>query len=499
MSVAILSRNAIASLGQILVSSLLMLVLFRVLVASVGAEGVGIWSLVLACGAISRLAELGFTDGVIRFVADAIGRGDRKRAASDVCLGAVAVAVLLGVGIAVVFLVFDFAIALTGAAPETRAAARGLLPIAMASLWVSGIAGVLLSGIDGCQRMDLRSLIVSAGTALNVGAAVALVGPFGLKGVAWAHLGQSLFVLLAAAFALSRMLPLHQVSVRGWTWPQVCAFLGYGVNVQIAALAMLLFDPTTKVLLGRFGGLGEVGYYEMANGFVARGRTLIGAAFRAMMPAVAAGGEGKDTGATPLYLRAQALLAFLLPSVFALIAAAIPAVSALFLRQQDAQFCLMAWLLCAGWAVNTLAVPAFFHNMGSGRLQWNTIGQVVMGLLNAALASAFGRLFGWYGVVAGSVLALAIGSGVIVVAFHREHGIALAELIPGGSRLLLLVSLIAAVGLALATSTMMPPSSGLAVALLPAAAMALVLAPFVLTHPMLRTLKGLVARGVRRS
>lgn len=499
MSVANLPRNAMASLTQVVLSTLLLFVLYRALIAHIGADGVGIWSLVLASGAISRLAELGFTVGVVKFVAGAIGRGDRERAASDVCLGALAVGLLLALGVALVFAVFDFAIAFAVDKPEARAAARGLLPIAMASLWLSGVAGVFLSGIDGCQRMDLRSVIVTTGTAVNVAAALALVGPFGLRGVAWAHLGQSLFVLLAAACTLARMLPLRQVSVHGWTWPQVRAFVSYGVNVQIAALMMLLFEPTTKVLLGRFGGLTVVGYYEMANCFVTRARALIVAAFQAMVPAVAAGSERDANAAIWLYGRAQTLIAFMLPALFAVVAAAAPAVSALVLRRHDPAFCLVAWLLCAGWAINTITVPAYLSNMGTGRLRWNTISHVVMGLLNLALASAFGMLFGWYGVVAGSVLALAIGSLIIVVGFHRQHGIALAELIPGGSRLLLLVSLIAAVGLALATSTMMPPSSGLVVALLPAAAMAVVLAPFVLTHPALRTLKGLVARGVRRS
>lgn len=496
MSTGSLPRNALASLAQVLVSTVLMFVLYRALVGHIGAEGVGIWSLVLASGSISRLAELGFTVGVVKFVAGAIGRGDRARAASDVCLGAIAVGLLLAVGIALVFVVFDYAIAFAVDAPDRREAARGLLPIAMMSLWLSGLAGVFLSGIDGCQRMDLRSVIVTAGTAVNVAAALALVGPFGLRGVAWAHLGQSVFALLAAVVVLAKMLPLSKVSVRGWSWSRVRAFLSYGVNVQVASLMMLLFEPTTKVLLGRFGGLAEVGYYEMANGFISRARGLIVAAFQAMVPAISAGSEGDTGAALRLFTRAQALIAFLLPCVFALVAAAIPAVSAILLRKQDAVFYLMAWILCAGWAVNTLNVPGYFCNMGTGQLRWNTISHVVIGLLNAVLASLLGALFGWQGVLIGSMLALAIGSSVIVVAFHREHGIALMELVPSESRPLLLVSLVATSALAFAATTMMPPGSGIAVALLPTAAMSVVLAPFVFRHPMLRTLKRLVLRGL---
>lgn len=496
MSMGNLPRNAMASLTQVLVSTLLLFILYRALVAHIGADGVGIWSLVLASGAISRLAELGFTVGVVKFVAGAVGRGDRERAASDVCLGALAVGLLLAVGVALVFAVFDFAIAFAVDAPEARAAARGLLPIAMLSLWLSGIAGVFLSGIDGCQRMDLRSVIVTAGTTVNVAAALALVGPFGLQGVAWAHLGQSVFVLALAGLVLARVLPLSSVSVRDWSWPRVRAFLGYGVNVQIAALMMLLFEPTTKVLLGRFGGLAEVGYYEMANGFVTRARGLIVAAYQAMVPAVAAG-DGESVAVSRLYLRAQALLAFLLPTMFALVAAAVPVVSAVLLRRQDDQFSRMAWLVCAGWAVNTMAVPAYFSSLGTGRLRWNTIGHIVLGLLNALLASVLGLIAGWQGVITGSVLALAIGSIVIVVAFHRLHRIPFAALVPAESRPLFAVSVAAAVGLSVAVGTMMPPGSGLAVALLPLAVMAVVLAPFVLAHPMLRTLRGLVVRGTR--
>jgi hypothetical protein len=183
--------------------------------------------------------------------------------------------------------------------------------------------------------------------------------------------------------------------------------------------------------------------------------------------------------------------------VFALTASAAPAVSTLLLQRQDAQFCLMAWLLCAGWAVNTRSVPAYFCNMGSGRLRWNTIGHVLIGLLNALLASVLGVLAGWWGVVIGSTLALAAGSLVILVAFHRERGIAMAELVPGESRLLLIFGIGATAVIGFAAVKLLSPDSGLEVAFLPVVAITLVLAPFALMHPMRRTLQALVMRGMR--
>lgn len=500
MSLARLPRNSIASVGQVVLTTLLLLVLYRVLVRTIGAEGVGIWSLVLAGTAISRLAEFGFTGAVVKFVAGALAAGDREAAAANVWLAAAVVAVFLGVGMIVVFACFDLVIALAIDHPAAQESARALLPIAIASLWLSGIAAVFLSGIDGCQRMDVRSVIVTLGTAANVGLALMLVDARGLQGVAIAHLAQSCLVLVVAALMLGRLLPLLQVRARWWSRKRFRAFFSYGINIQIASIAMLLFEPTTKVLLGRYGDLSVVGYYEMANGVISRARALLVAAYQALVPTVAGMAAQDSPAVVSLYQRSLALLMLLIPPGYALLAISVSALSIVLLGRQDMQFLVTAWIACAGWAVNTIAVPAYFCNMGTGHLRWNTISHIVMGLANLMLSATLGAFFGWQGVIFGSMTALCLGSLPIVVTFHRRYRISLVEIVPKGHRLLLVMSTIAATALTTASNFWLPPIGDISEALLraiaPVVAALVLLGPLVLRHPLFQVSLNLLRRAV---
>jgi O-antigen/teichoic acid export membrane protein len=60
-----------------------------------------------------------------------------------------------------------------------------------------------------------------------------------------------------------------------WKLKRFREMLGYGVNFQINSVVMLLFEPTTKILLGRFCELAAAGYFEMGQRLVMQARALI--------------------------------------------------------------------------------------------------------------------------------------------------------------------------------------------------------------------------------
>src|SRR5690242_15638942 len=73
--------SVVASIVQVVVTGLVFFLLFRYLYERLGIEQIGVWSLVLATTSVSRIGELGLSAGVIRFVAQALGRRDEVRAA----------------------------------------------------------------------------------------------------------------------------------------------------------------------------------------------------------------------------------------------------------------------------------------------------------------------------------------------------------------------------------------------------------------------------------
>jgi O-antigen/teichoic acid export membrane protein len=97
-------------------------------------------------------------------------------------------------------------------------------------------------------------------------------------------------------------------------------------------------------------------------------------------------------------------------------------------------------VLALGWLLNTLTAPAYFANMGIGTLRWNTIGHVIIGVLNLGLGLLLGSIYGGIGVVLGWVISLALGSSVVTLSYHYRYRISMNELLPKESRAVVLAS-----------------------------------------------------------
>jgi len=494
-----LPRNALASIVQVVISAILLFVLYRVLIRKIGVEGIGLWSLVLAGASVGRIAEFGLSSGVVKFVAGALAHDNKEKAASDVCLSALAVAAILSVAMIMLYPLFGFLLDISIKAESSRSTAQGLLPYAMASFWINGVGGVFQSGLDGCQRIDLRSMIVTVSNALYVLAAYFLAGALGVQGVAWANLAQSLFVVTSSIAVLTHFLPLRSVKPADWSWQQFKLLLTYGVNIQVATLAQLLTEPATKTLLARFGGLSVTGYYEMANRMVTQFRAVIVSGYQALIPRVSSLMESNPDSLVPFYLRSYGLLAFLVPPYYAMLATAAPLIGIVWLGPIDDRFLFVAWAACLGWAGNTMAGPAYYSFLGIGRLRWTTGAHLTMGILNILLSGLLGYFTGWKGVVAGSMLSTIAGTAVVIVGFHREQCIPLIELFPAQNLKIAVSSVILSVTSLYITLQFFATPWNAAIAVIPVILFAFVITPLIVRHPTFTFMTDLVRRGLHRA
>ena len=414
-----ISRNVIATITQVLISGAVFFVLYRYLYERLGVEQIGIWSLVLAATSISRIGDLGLSAGVVRFVAQAIGRRDTQRAADVIqtvtlTLG-VFMAVLLAVGYSLFGLALNYFIPAHGIP-----IALSILPYALTSLWVMVVVSVFSGGLDGCMRMDLRSLLMGVSHLVYLGLTMLLVPNYGLEGVAMAQLIQSVGLMVFLWWMLRRQLaelpfiPLH------WKLPVLKEMIGYGVNFQIITVMNMLFDPIVKALMSRFGGLESLGYYEMANKLILQGRAIIVEASRVMVPAIATLQEHDTVKATQLFMISYRMTFYVAVLFYGLLGISITTISMLWLGHYKATFVQFAGLLNVGWFANTLIGPAYFANLGSGKLRANMISHAIMGLCSLIIGIALGLNFGGVGVVVGTTAGLIAGSMFLLISHIKQ-------------------------------------------------------------------------------
>ncbi|WP_225026148.1 lipopolysaccharide biosynthesis protein [Xinfangfangia pollutisoli] len=403
-------RNALFSGVEVIVGGLGLFFIYRNVVAELGVAMLGVWSLVLATTAFGRLADVGIAGGLARFVALSLAEEDATQAVLYMRTAFVAVAGIMGV-IALLFwapLSWSLAFALEG---SDLALARDLLPWALLSFWALNLKAVLDACLLGVHRADLKSLSNMAGMVLQIGASLALVGPYGLTGLAWAQAGQFGFALILSVIQLYSVAPLRGMGpVQGWFVPRLFRqMLGFGVKLQVGTIANLMFEPLTKIVLGHVGGTTMLGIYEMAYRMVYQVRGIAIMALRAVIPTFVTLLH-KDPEALRLFFlktcRVSALASFGLMGGTVL---ASPLISWLWLGHVDLTFIQLTGILAVSWAVSVLAAPALYLGIAEGHVTANMIGQISAGIIAPSLAYAmglgFGGMAGVVGVLAGRLVA----------------------------------------------------------------------------------------------
>jgi O-antigen/teichoic acid export membrane protein len=319
-----------------------------------------------------------------------------------------------------------------------------LLPYALLSFWVVSVTSVFQGALDGCLRVDRRNLIMIGSSVLYVGVGIVLVRTFGLMGLAYAQLAQAVVVGIVTWVVLRRSLRTLPSVPRNWDGSSFMELLAFGWKLQVTSIAVLLFEPVTKALLARFGGLVSTGYYEMATRLVQQGRALVVNANQVLIPAIADAHERDVPHARLLYRESYRLVTFIMISLAGLMVVSFPGLSELWIGHYEAQFVTFAVLLTVGWFLNALTAPSYFSAIGAGRMRWNVLGHVIMALVNVGAGVALGLLFGGVGVVTAAMVALVAGSLLLAVNNHRDQKEPLRDLLPPQTGILVLACLLGA-------------------------------------------------------
>jgi O-antigen/teichoic acid export membrane protein len=421
--------NAVMSLVQVVVTGAVLFFLYRFLLSAIGVEKLGVWSIVLATTSVASISNIGISAGIVKFVAKYAAREEDATIVALIDTAAISVAGIVGLGLLVIYPCVNLLLEVI-IPPSHLRDALSILPYAAASLWITIVAGVYQSGLDGYQRIDKRSVVLSITAVFYLGLSIVFVRSYGFIGLAYAQLMNACIVLAGCWIMLKRHLPALSLFPKRWNHMLFRELVGYGVKFQAISIATLLFEPTTKTLLTKFGGLAMTGYYEMANKMILQFRSLIISANQVLVPAIADLQETRPEAIRTVYKDSYRLLVYFALPLFSALIAISPIVSELWLGHYERLFVLFSALLGVGWFCNTLIVPAYFANMGTGDLMLNLVSHAVTGISNVLLGFVFGLLGGGIAVVAASVFSLFIGSIILIYFYHKKHNIPFRELLP---------------------------------------------------------------------
>jgi len=435
--------NALISVLQIVLIGIVIFILYKFLLVTIGAKQLGIWSIVLATSSVSQIANFGFSGSVVKFVAKYTALKENQNASNVVQTAVISLGSFVGILLLIFYPAFTKILSII-VAVDSLPLALDILPYALLSLWLMMIVSVFQSALDGFQRIDLRSIILTCSSILNLILCIILAPPYGLMGVAYARVAQMLVTLIVSWFVLKQYIKLPLLPCK-WNKQLFREILSYGLKFQTISIAIMFYDPVTKGLLSKFGSLSMVGYYEMASRMVQQFRALVVSANQVLFPAIADLKEKSPEKIASVYQTSYQLLFYISVPLFSLIIVSLPLISQLWIGYYERIFVIFGSLLAVGWFLNTLNAPAYFVNLGIGELRWNVVSHVAIALLNAVLGLIFGVYFRGNGVVIAWVISLALGSSLIYLPYHIKHKIPLTDLLPRESRLLIAVSILGVV------------------------------------------------------
>lgn len=423
-----LVRNASANVLQMLFSAGMLFFLYRYVIDVLGVSMFGVWSVVLAAASTSRLADLGLSAGTTRFVARYLALKKPQSAAKVIETSFVTIVVILLLILPIFYLLLVWLLSrVLGSADLIQA--LEILPLALGSLFLSIVASVFQGGLDGCQRMDIRAWLVLAGQGFMTLLAIFSVSKWGLSGLAWSQIGQGCFLIIGSWILLRHVLP--SLSIFPWKWDKLIflEMLVYCINMQIAGICMMLFDPLAKALMAKYGGSAAAGYFEIANQVVLKVRSLIVVANQAVVPKVSEIYENFPQYLPDIYKKNLQLLIWVSLPCFTLLFIWSGIFSLLILGKTETQFILFLQICTVAWFLNTFNAPAYFINSGSGAVGFNTLSGIVMGVVNLILGFILGQLYGAKGVAFGYAIALVTGSWLLIITFQLKYSISWRSLV----------------------------------------------------------------------
>lgn len=479
-----LTINAAMSSVQVVVVGISFFVLYRYLLDTIGEEDFGVWAVVLATTSASHIASLGLAASTVKYVSKYLAREDPASVRAVIETAAISVAVVLLVVLVGAYPLLKKLLAFLIEPDAKVPAAHSILAYALASFWLTNVGLVFQSCVDGLQRIDLRAVLVSVIAVVYVALAFVMVPRGGLIGLAQAQVIQAALLAVGMWLLLrSRMRHLPLVPWR-FSWDSFKEMFSYSVNFQAISVASMLFEPTTSSLVSKFGGVGMAGFYEMARRMVVQIRALIVSAHQAIVPTLADLEERDPSSLRNIYRVSFRVLvyviAFTLPGLIALT----PAAGIIWLGYNEPLFVLFAILLFLGWFLGMFANPAYYANMGTGRLRWNVVGHAVIGIVNLGLGVLLGLWVGGTGVVIATAVAILVGSWTIAIAYHRSEHFTVRQFVDGRSLWLAASSLVAmSISLAVFYVTLERLGIGAAVAVAAVIYVALIAVP-VWRHPL---------------
>lgn len=360
------SSAILSTATQVAIQALTLFVAYRIGVILFGLPVLGVWSIASASATFGRIGDLGFAGAVPRLVAGHHSAGTHGQipALIETAVLATALGTLI-LALLAFYPLLAFVRSVTTA--ETSALVMPLLIGANLALVGGGIGSALLGCLDGIGEFRTRALISVLGAVANpltIYLCGKTLGPFSL---AVGAIVQVTLMMTLGWLALRGRIPGLSALPQQWSPVAFRTLFRIGKFTQANSVLIMLFEPASRMLAGRFGGLEFAATFDLAAKVAGNLRLLFSSFAQSLVP-FHAYLKNRPDEARRLFASSTLLTATVASVVSAVALAMAPLLSMFSLTRIDPGFVGSFWLLLLGNLVNVIGGPGYSYLVGGGAI-----------------------------------------------------------------------------------------------------------------------------------
>ncbi len=420
---ASLVRNTIAQSAGSFSGYIFSFLSAPIVLDGLGLRNFGIWALTGALAQYGALLDLGVGVSLARYIA--VHEDDRRLCGQYMAIGWLAVAVI---ALALT------ALSLLGAAPLAHtlrgisvADMRTVLFSSAVLLCSSMVTGVIASYPIGHRRMVTPNLALGVGSVINFAASVGSI-ELGAKlpGYALANAGAgilSVIVTVVMVVATEGALPFSMPEAG-----RARGFLGFSINTQLVRITNLVNYQTDKIVIAFSVGPAAAGAYELANRVAIAIRTVgiyVTSAVNIELAALYTRFGIERVRARYARLN-EVTAAVSFPPVLLTMATA-PLLLAAWLKHAPPNSTPVLVALSGAYLLSVSTGVSYAVAAAAGHPGVVAKASVGASVANIVLTASLAPLFGIWGVLAGTVVALSMGAIAQMVLVHRRFDLPAAS------------------------------------------------------------------------
>ncbi len=421
--------NIITSILGIVVSTFVLLYVYRIANHKLGMEQIGLWSIVTTLTSIGNIGTFGITGSLVKFSAELKSKGER-----ETIIGLLNSCILLMSGLIIVFLaiLYIFSLLFLGSFVDTKFIdlAFALLPYSFFIFFLSTIGYLILSVVEGLNKSWQKNVVVIVSNILLLLFASVWIDKYGIYGIFYAQIVQAATILFLAFVLIRLNFVSYSFIVLNRNRELLRRITNYGLKFQSVSILQLLGEPVTKFFLSRYGGLGLVGVFEMASRVVIQVRGIFVAIISNLLPKlVDIHSNHPNEKVRDVFKHVFKLNLDLFALAYGMLILFSPVIVKVWLGKPETTLVNTIQYLSIAWLINAITVVPYIFNLGSGKLNGNIYSHALIGIINIFLGlviilfhlPSIGFVYAW-------MLSLIIGSGYILHEYVTRNKMKISEL-----------------------------------------------------------------------